>query len=82
MNGCKLYVGNLPYEVTSTELMAIFESYGEIIEAMVIPDQFRQELSKGFGFVTFASKEDCTKALEVNGKEYKGRPLSVQLAKE
>lgn len=49
---------------------------------MIIPSKRDIQKSKGFGFVTFARKEDGQKALELNGEEFQGRKLVVAPAKE
>lgn len=80
MNPNKLFVGNLPYEVTSEELGQYFSQFGEIEEAVVITDRFSGK-SKGYGFVRFydlAVAENAAK--EINGREYKGRKLVVNQA--
>lgn len=77
----KLYVGNLPWSVTSEKLAEMFKSFGEISEAVVISDKFSGR-SKGFGFVTFAKDEDAAKAeKEMNGKDLEGRDLTVNVAR-
>jgi RNA recognition motif-containing protein len=76
----KLFVGNLPYEVTSEELGEYFAQFGGIEEAVVITDRFNGK-SKGYGFVRFINDSDADKAeIAINGKEYKGRPLVVRKA--
>ena len=77
----KVYIGNLPYETTSKDLITLMSQFGEILEAMVIPDKFREGKSKGFGFVTFATPEEAQKALSMQGQEYNGRTLIVDIAK-
>jgi len=77
----KIYVGNLPWSVKDKELMDLFAKFGEITEATVISDKFSGR-SKGFGFVTFAAKENADAAIaEMNGKEIEGRGLKVSEAK-
>jgi cold-inducible RNA-binding protein len=77
----KVYVGNLPFSVTSDKLKEIFSPYGEITEATVISDKFSGR-SKGFGFVTFADPASAEKAVaEMNGKEVEGRALKVNEAR-
>jgi len=77
----KVYVGNLPFSVTSDNLKKLFSPYGEITEATVISDKFSGR-SKGFGFVTFADKASAEKAIdEMNGKEAEGRALKVNEAR-
>lgn len=77
----KVYVGNLPFSFTQEELKNLFSEFGQITEATVISDKFSGR-SKGFGFVTFANKEDSDKAIsEMNDKEVQGRNLKVSEAK-
>jgi len=77
----KVYVGNLPFGVGSSELKELFATYGEVTEAIVISDKYSGR-SKGFGFVTFADEESAKKAVEeMNGKEVQGRALKVNEAK-
>ena len=77
----KVYVGNLPFNVDDEKLRELFSSFGEIAEVQVIKDKFSGR-SKGFGFVTFASKEDAEKAIaKMNDKEVEGRTLKVNEAK-
>lgn len=77
----KLYVGNLPYSITSEQLKEIFSEAGEVVDAVVIVDKYSQR-SKGFGFVEFSSEEVAQKAIEMfNEKEIEGRPLVVNVAR-
>jgi RNA recognition motif-containing protein len=77
----KLYVGNLPYEVNSAELLKLFSEYGEVVDAVVITDKASGR-SKGFGFVQFGSEEDAKKAVEAMAdKEFEGRKLVVNYAR-
>jgi RNA recognition motif-containing protein len=77
----KVYVGNLPWSVDSNKLKDMFSVFGDVTEATVIMDKFSGR-SKGFGFVTFANKEDAEKAIsEMNEKEVEGRNLKVNEAK-
>ena len=77
----KLYVGNLPYSVTSEDLKNLFAEFGEIVDAVVITDRGSGR-SKGFGFVEFAKEEDAQKALDaMTGKELEERKLVVNFAR-
>ena len=77
----KVYVGNLSFSVTQEKLKELFESFGDIEEAIVISDRFSGR-SKGFGFVTFTDKKDADKAIEdMNGKEIDGREIKVNEAR-
>ena len=76
-----IYVGNLSYSVTSDDLRAAFEKFGEVSTANVVTDKFTGQ-SKGFGFVEMPERsaaEAATKAL--NGKEFNGRTLAVNEAR-
>lgn len=81
MNNQKLYVGNLPYSLTSDQLGAHFAQAGNVVSATVIADR-QSGRSKGFGFVEMASPEDAQKAIEMfHGKEMEGRSLVVNVAR-
>ena len=81
MDQKKLYVGNLPWSMTGDSLRAMFSSYGELTDAVVISDRMSGR-SKGFGFVTFANEADAPKAAaEMNDKDVEGRKLVVNTAK-
>ncbi|MCB2263684.1 MAG: RNA-binding protein [Candidatus Thiosymbion ectosymbiont of Robbea hypermnestra] len=77
----RIYVGNLPYDVTDDELREIFAEYNEQASAEVIKDKFTG-LSKGFGFVEVPNDADATQAIEaLNDKTVKGRKLKVNEAR-
>ena len=76
-----IYVGNLSFDVTESDLREAFEPFGKIAEVRLIMDKFSGE-SKGFGFVEMPSKEEAEKAIEgMNGKDLKGRELNVNEAR-
>jgi RNA recognition motif-containing protein len=76
-----LYVGNLLFNVTDSDLREAFEPFGEITEIRMIMDKFTGK-SKGFGFIEMPSNEDAQKAIsEMNGKEFMGRDITVSVAK-
>ena len=81
MNQAKIYVGNLSYNTTEDQLRDFFGQYGSIDDCKLISD-FQTGRSKGFGFITYASDEEGTKALEANGIDLDGRKLKVNTAKE
>ena len=77
----KLYVGNLDYSVTKDDLQAHFAQAGDVVDAVVITDKYSGR-SKGFGFVEFAEEAMAQEAIKMlNGQEFKGRELRVDLAK-
>ncbi|MFA5239709.1 MAG: RNA-binding protein, partial [Phycisphaerae bacterium] len=76
-----LYVGNLLFDVTESEIKELFEPFGQVTEIRMIMDKFTGK-SKGFGFVEMPSKEEAEKAIEgLNGKDLRGRAMSVNEAK-
>jgi RNA recognition motif-containing protein len=76
-----LYVGNLLFDVSENELRALFEPFGQVTEVRLIMDKFTGK-SKGFGFIEMPSKEEAQKAIAgLNGKDMKGRAISVNEAK-
>jgi RNA recognition motif-containing protein len=71
----KLFIGSLPYGITETELLEIFNGYGNVVSAKLIMDHYTGQ-SKGFGFVEMETRSEGHKAMEdLNGKEYKHRRL-------
>ncbi|KAG6744951.1 hypothetical protein NC652_036421 [Populus alba x Populus x berolinensis] len=73
----KLYVGNLPYSMTSSELAEVFEEAGRVFGAEVICDRVTDR-SRGFGFVTMESVEEAKEAIRMfNGSQVGGRTLRV-----
>lgn len=77
----KLYVGNIDYAATESELADYFSQYGQV-EFVNIPINRYSNKTRGFGFVTFVSKEDAKRAMALHGTEFKGRKIQVNFAKE
>ena len=76
-----LYVGNLLFNVSENDLRNAFEQFGQVTEVRLIMDKFSGK-SKGFGFIEMPSKDEAEKAIgEMNGKEFMGRALNVNVAK-
>jgi cold-inducible RNA-binding protein len=79
--GKKLYVGNLSYETTNTDLENLFSPHGMVQSAQVITDR-ETSRSKGFGFVEMDSNDQAQAAIKaLNGQESNGRALKVNEAK-
>jgi RNA recognition motif-containing protein len=79
--GSKLYVGNLSYGVTSSDLEALFSPHGTVQSAEVIQDRDTGR-SKGFGFVQMGSDEEAQAAIAaLSGQQHEGRALTVNEAK-
>jgi RNA recognition motif-containing protein len=79
--GKKIYVGNLAYGVSSSDLQQMFEEFGTVQSAQVILDRDTGR-SKGFGFVEMGSDQEAQKAIDgLNGKNVDGRNLTVNEAR-
>jgi RNA recognition motif-containing protein len=79
--GSKLYVGNLSYNSTSSDLEQLFGQHGTVQSAEVIQDRDTGR-SKGFGFVQMGSDQEAQAAISaLNGQEVDGRALTVNEAK-
>ena len=77
----KLYVGNLSYETTDSDLQKMFEPHGTVQSAQVIMDRDSGR-SKGFGFVEMDSGDQAQAAIAaLNGQEANGRALTVNEAR-
>ena len=80
-DGYKLYVGNIDYAATEAELGDYFAQYGQV-EFVNIPVNRYTGKARGFGFVSFVSKNDAERAMVLHGSEFKGRQIQVNFAKE
>ncbi len=79
--GKKLYVGNLSYDVSSSDLEQLLSQHGTVQSAEVISDRHTGQ-SKGFGFVEMGSDEEAEAAITaLNGQDHGGRALTVNEAK-
>src|SRR5947209_5425213 len=79
--GKKLYVGNLSYGVSDSDLQTLFEPHGTVQSAQVIMDR-ETSRSKGFGFVEMGSDQEAQVAISaLSGKQVGGRALTVNEAK-
>jgi RNA recognition motif-containing protein len=77
----RIYVGNLGFDTSSADLERLFSSYGTVRSADVIIERDTNR-SKGFGFVEMSSDQEADTAIaSLNGKEFGGRPLTVNEAK-
>lgn len=81
MDKKKIYVGNLPWSITSEALGELFAEFGEIEEAIVITDRMSGR-SKGFGFVTFGAEDAAQAAVDaMHEKDVDGRNIVVNIAR-
>ena len=79
--GSKLYVGNLSYNATGSDLEQLFSQHGNVKSAEVIADR-ETSRSKGFGFVQMGSDDEAQAAIgALDGQDHDGRSLKVNEAK-
>lgn len=76
-----IYVGNLAWECSADDLLALFQEHGSVARAQVITDR-ETGRSRGFGFVEMNNDDEAQKAIDaLNGQDYRGRPLTVNEAR-
>src|SRR5262245_20200586 len=77
----KLYVGNLPYEATESDLQALFEGSGQVASVNIVRDRATGQ-ARGFAFVEMSDVESARKAInELDKHQYGGRSLTVNEAR-
>ncbi len=77
----KLYVGNMSFDTTESELREAFAAFGNVTSCNVIMDRMTDR-PRGFAFVEMASADEATQAINgLNGKDLGGRALVVNEAK-
>ena len=77
----KLYVRNITYDATENDLQDLFAQHGPVTEVNLMQDRATGR-PRGFAFVTMATKEGADAATQtLNGKEWKGRALTVNEAR-
>jgi cold-inducible RNA-binding protein len=75
-----IYVGNLPFSTTDSELRDIFSKYGEVQSAKIITDR-ETGRARGFGFVEMSESIARKVISELHESEYEGKQLTVNEAK-
>lgn len=79
--GKKLYVGNIPYNITEGDLANRFGQFGTVESVRIIVDR-ETGRSKGFCFVEMANDDEALNAIsQLNGAEMNGRPMTVNEAR-
>jgi RNA recognition motif-containing protein len=77
----KIYVGNLPHEVTEQELRQEFATFGEVTSVNIVKDKYSGR-PRGFGFVEMATVSEGQAAIAgLNGKALKDQTLNVNAAR-
>lgn len=78
----KIYVGNLPYEATESEIETLFTEFGPVSSVSIVTDR-QTGRARGFGFVEMESNDDAAAAIAgLNGREMGSRKLAVNEARE
>ena len=75
----KLYVGNLSFTSSEEEIKTMFSQFGEVTSVTIIKDRDTGR-SRGFGFVEMENADAAI--AQLNGKEFGGRALTVNEARE
>ena len=77
----RLYVGNLSYDATESDLFDLFNGVGRVQNAEVVSNRYTQR-SKGFAFVQMQTTDEAKRAVkELHDKEFLGRKLVVSGAR-
>lgn len=77
----KLYVGNLPYQTSESDLQSLFETIGPVESINVVMDRATGR-PRGFAFVEMSTPEAASHAIsELDRRDYGGRSLTVNEAK-
>ena len=76
-----IYVGNLSFDVSDTQLQESFAAFGAVDKANVVTDRMTGR-SRGFGFIEMPNDEEANAAIEsLNGSDLGGRQITVNVAK-
>jgi RNA recognition motif-containing protein len=76
-----IFVGNVSRDAGDQDIRQAFEAFGQVATVSIIMDKFTHA-SKGFGFVEMPDKTEAEAAIAgLNGKDLKGRPLTVNEAR-
>lgn len=80
-NPNKLFVGNLPFAATQSDLEELFGQFGTVVSVNLITDRMSGR-SKGFAFVEFEAEDAAQAAIEaLHGQDFQGRNLVVNVAR-
>lgn len=77
----KMYVGNLSYDATDSEIRELFEAHGTVTDVFIVKDR-ESGRPRGFAFVSMETPEQMNAAIEgLNGEEFSGRALTINEAR-
>jgi RNA recognition motif-containing protein len=80
--GTRIFVGNLPFGATESQLNELFSQHGEVTSVSIVKDKFTDR-SRGFAFVEMTAADAATAAIAaLNQHQLEGRPLTVNVARE
>ena len=77
-----IYVGNLSWSMTDSDLEKLFAPYGEVISAKIVTDKFNNDRSKGFGFVEMPDDAANAAIKALNETDMGGRKIVVSPKRE
>ena len=81
--GTRLYVGNLPFSADDAQIRELFSQGGRSVTEVKLVTDRETGRPRGFGFVEMGSAQDADGAIrDLNGRDFGGRPLTVNEAKE
>ena len=81
--GTRLYVGNLPFTADEDQIRDLFGQGGRTVTEVKLVTDRDTGRPRGFGFVEMGSSEDADGAIrDLNGRDFGGRPLTVNEARE
>ena len=81
VNAMNIYVGNLSFDAGESDVRQLFEAHGQVASVSIIEDKFTGR-PRGFAFVEMAQDAEAQAAIAgLNGKDFKGRPLTVNEAR-
>jgi cold-inducible RNA-binding protein len=77
----KMYVGNLSYDATDSDIRELFEVHGTVSDVFIVKDR-ESGRPRGFAFVSMETPEEMNAAIEgLNGEEFAGRALTINEAR-
>lgn len=81
MSTKRLYVGNLPFDATNETIRTAFEAFGTVHDVSLVTDR-ETGRPRGFGFVEMDAEPALAAIQGLNGKEFGGRNITVNEARE
>jgi len=76
-----IYIANIPFKSTESELKQLFEQYGEVTSAKIVIDKMTNR-SRGFGFIEMSDSTSAKEAINtLNGSDFQGKELVVNEAR-